>query len=114
MSTTIYPAETSDGTVTSFIPLTTTWTPSAGCETKYRLDGPSLMAFDPGYGLDVETGVICDPPAMTTWWEQGLLGGGGLYETAVSIGPLVCPSGWTTVAESTKDTTSTAAMCCPP
>ncbi|KAJ5833840.1 hypothetical protein N7474_002151 [Penicillium riverlandense] len=113
MSNTLYPAETHSGTVTSFIPLTTIWTAPAGCSGSFRLDGPSLMAFDPGYGLDINTDVICDPPAMTTWWEQGLLGGGGAYKTEVSIGPLTCPDGYSTVASSVKDVSSTLAMCCP-
>jgi len=46
-----YPAETNDREVTSWIPLTSVWPTSPGCESIYRLDGPSLVAFDPGYGL---------------------------------------------------------------
>lgn len=71
------------------------------------------MAFDPAYGLDVETDVACGPPVVTTWWEQGLLGGGGSYKTEVSIGPLTCPKDWETVASSTKDSSSVLEMCCP-
>ncbi|KAJ5588161.1 hypothetical protein N7537_010839 [Penicillium hordei] len=112
-SAVLYPAETNSGTVTSYVPLTTTWTPSPECFTKYRLDGPSLMAFDPAYGLDVETGVLCGPPAMTTWWEQGLLGDHGSYATRISIGPMSCPDNWSTLASSTKDSSSVLEMCCP-
>lgn len=46
-----YPAETNDREVTSWIPLTSVWPTSPGCESIYRLDVPSLVAFDPGYGL---------------------------------------------------------------
>ncbi|KGO40815.1 hypothetical protein PEXP_086270 [Penicillium expansum] len=108
-----YPAESHSGTVTSYVPLTTTWTPPSGCSTKYRLDGPSLVAFDPAYGLDVETGIVCGPPAMTTWWEQGLLGDGGSHKTRLSIGPMSCPEDWSTLASSTKDSSSVLEMCCP-
>ncbi|KGO75606.1 hypothetical protein PITC_050360 [Penicillium italicum] len=112
-SAVLYPAETNSGTVTSYVPLTTTWTPPSECYTKYRLDGPSLMAFDPAYGLDVETGLVCGPPAMTTWWEQGLLGDHGSYATRISIGPMSCPDNWSTLASSTKDSSSILQMCCP-
>ncbi|KAI5918707.1 hypothetical protein F4810DRAFT_558552 [Camillea tinctor] len=113
--TDIYPAETLSGTVTSFIPLTTTFTPSAGCSDFFRLNGPSLVAFDPGYGLDIDTNVRCLPSAVTTWWEQGRFGDAsdGAH-TAVSIGPLTCPDKWPTVASSVKDSSSTLVMCCPP
>lgn len=113
MSVTLYPAETNDDTVTSFIPLTTAWPSSSGCDHYFRLNGASLMAYDPGYGLEIDRNVICAPPAVTTWWEQGRLGGGNQYHTAVSIGPMVCPEGFSTVITSVKDDTSTLAMCCP-
>jgi hypothetical protein len=44
------------------VPLTTTFMPSVGYERKYRLNGPSLMAYDPGYGLDIDSRVKCQPP----------------------------------------------------
>ncbi|KAK2036794.1 hypothetical protein LZ31DRAFT_482792, partial [Colletotrichum somersetense] len=75
----------------------------------------SLVAYDPGFGLDIDSRVRCAPAAVTTWWEQGRLGiNGGEGHTAVSIGPLVCPDRWNTVATSVKDEMSTLAMCCPP
>lgn len=111
----LYPAETNSGVVTSFIPLTTTWKPPSSCLTKFRLDGPSLMAFDPAYGLDndVEPGAICGSPEMTTRWEQGLLGQGGSYKTRLSIGPMECPKGWSTLASSTRDSISVLQTCRP-
>jgi hypothetical protein len=115
----VYPPETNDGVVTSWVPLTTTFTPSVGCESKFRLNGPSLVAYDPGYGLDIDARVKCAPPAVTTWWEQGRLGKGRLGKgnddghTAASIGPLTCPNAWSTVATSVSGS-STHAMCCPP
>ncbi|KAI1130983.1 hypothetical protein F5Y10DRAFT_99933 [Nemania abortiva] len=111
--TTLYPAVTSSGGVISFIPLTTTFTPSAECSGYFRLNGPSLVAFDPGYGLDIDTDVICVPSAVTTWWEQARLGVNGDDHTAISIGPLTCPYKWETVATSIENGSSTVAMCCP-
>ncbi|KAK2059380.1 hypothetical protein LY76DRAFT_570921 [Colletotrichum caudatum] len=111
-----YPPETDQaGTVTSFIALPTVFTPPSSCSSIYRLNGFSLVAYDPGFGLDIDSRVRCAPAAVTTWWEQGRLGiNGGEGHTAVSIGPLTCPDGWNTVATSAKDETSTLAMCCPP
>ncbi|KAH6641806.1 hypothetical protein F5144DRAFT_148954 [Chaetomium tenue] len=111
----VYPPETDeDGVVTSWVPLTTTFTPSVGCESKFRLNGMSLVAYDPGYGLDIDSRVKCQPPAVTTWWEQGRLGrGNDEGHTAASIGPLKCPNAWGTVAMSVNGI-STHAMCCPP
>lgn len=106
-------AETNGDAVTSWVPLTTVFTPSTGCESFYRLNGPSLVAFDPGYGLDIDTAVKCVPSAVTTWWEQKRLGFGGADHTAISIQPLTCPRLWTTVATFIKDTSTTQIMCCP-
>ncbi|KAF2645608.1 hypothetical protein P280DRAFT_513504 [Massarina eburnea CBS 473.64] len=106
-------AETNGREVTSWIPLTSVFKPSPGCESVFRLNGPSLVAFDPGYGLDINTGVKCAPSAVTTWWEQARLGVGGDDHTALSIQPLTCPDLWTTVATFTKNTSTTQIMCCP-
>jgi hypothetical protein len=106
-------AETNNGDVTSWIPLTSTFTPSSGCESIFRLNGPSLVAFDPGYGIDIDENVKCVPSAVTTWWEQARLGVGGDDHTALSIQPLICPDLWTTVATYVKDTFTTQIMCCP-
>ncbi|KAK4158586.1 hypothetical protein C8A00DRAFT_28598 [Chaetomidium leptoderma] len=110
----VYPPETNDDVATSWVPLTTTFTPSVGCESKFRLNGMSLVAYDPGYGLDIDSRVKCAPPAVTTWWEQGRLGrGNDAGHTAASLGPMICPNAWSTVATSVKGS-STQAMCCPP
>jgi hypothetical protein len=110
-----YPAETNGGVVTSWIPLTTSFASVSGCSNSYMLEGPSLVAFDPGYGLSINSDATCQPSAVTTWWKQARLGGGsGSGHTAVSILPLTCPDGWSTVATSISDSTTTQAMCCPP
>ncbi|KAI1361360.1 hypothetical protein F5Y08DRAFT_22980 [Xylaria arbuscula] len=111
--TTVYPAVSASGTVTSFVPLATVFTPSSGCSDHFRLNGPSLVAFDPGYGLDIDSNVRCAPSAVTTWWEQGRLGDSGDDHTALSLGPFTCPYKWSTVVSSVEDGSSTIAMCCP-
>lgn len=111
--TSLYPADTVSGVVMSFIPLTTVFTPPSSCSSIFRLDGASYMAFDPGYGLDIDEKVICQPPAVTTWWEQDNLGNAATGHTAVSLGPLTCPQDWQTMESSVKDDLSTAAICCP-
>lgn len=113
MSAAVYLPETTSGVVTSWIPLTTVFTSSVGCSGSFRLDGPSLVAFDPKYGLDINPGVNCQLPAVTTWSGQSLLGSGPNH-TAVSISPLTYPEGWKTLATSTRDHSSALALCCPP
>ncbi|KAK8055337.1 hypothetical protein PG993_000564 [Apiospora rasikravindrae] len=114
-----YPPATDDeGTVTVFVPLTTTFTAAPSCSTLFRQNGPSLVAYDPGYGLDIDTragGGKCAPGAVTTWWEQARLGfnDDDGHHTAASLEPLTCPDGWLTLASSQKDAQSTVAMCCP-
>ncbi|KAK7951214.1 uncharacterized protein PG986_006942 [Apiospora aurea] len=88
------------------------------CSTLFRQNGPSLVAYDPGYGLDIDTragGGKCAPGAVTTCWEQARLGfnDDDGHHTAASLGPLTCPDGWSTLASSRKDAQSTVAMCCP-
>lgn len=111
-----YPAETNaSGEITSFIALPTVFTPPSSCSTVFRLNGFSIVAYDPGFGIDVDTRVRCAPAAVTTWWEQRRLGVyNGDGHTAMSIGPLTCPYQWSTVASYVKDEVSTLAMCCPP
>ncbi|KAH6864714.1 hypothetical protein BKA58DRAFT_442790 [Alternaria rosae] len=105
--------ETHAGEVTSWIPLISTFTPLSGCESVFRLNGPNLIAFDPGYGLDIDENVDCVPSAVTTWWEQARLGVGGEKHTALSIQPLICPDLWTTVLAYVTDTSTIQIMCCP-
>lgn len=98
--------------VDSWVPLTTTFTPPPGCESSFRLIGGfGLLAFDPGYGRDVDTAVKCVPSAVTTWWDHWRpdyasdIGG-------VIIWPLTCPYMWTTFGTWVTDMT-TQVMCCP-
>ncbi|KAK7965189.1 hypothetical protein PG988_010193 [Apiospora saccharicola] len=119
MNTEPYPPATdASGTVTTFVPLTTTFTALPSCSTQFRQNGPSLVAYDPGYGLDIDTrvgGGRCVPGPVTTWWEQARLGfndDNGRH-TAASLGPMTCPDGWPTLVSSSKNEKSTVALCCP-
>lgn len=38
-----------------FVPLTTTFAAIPSCSTLFWQNGPSLVAYDPGYGLDIDT-----------------------------------------------------------
>lgn len=107
-ATTAWAEETNDGIVTSWLPLTTAFTAQSACWSKYRLEGFRLVAFDPAYGNDDETSVICGPRPVTLWWETP-----GIDGTAISLGPLMCPDSWVTVATSIRSSTSTNIMCCP-
>ncbi|KAK8050451.1 hypothetical protein PG994_012181 [Apiospora phragmitis] len=49
------PATDAAGTVIVFVPLTTAFTASPSCSTLFRQNGPSLVAYDPGYGLEIDT-----------------------------------------------------------
>lgn len=106
-----YPAETNDGVVTSWIPLTTEWTSVKGCSDSYMLQGTTIVAFDPAYGISVRPGVRCQPDAVTTWWNQVVL---GESSTAVSLLPVTCPEKWSTVLTFVQSKISTQVMCCPP
>ncbi|KAF1827946.1 uncharacterized protein K489DRAFT_32124 [Dissoconium aciculare CBS 342.82] len=105
--------KTQGGTVTSFLPLTTTYTAPASCSSIFQLEGPDLVAFDPAYALRVDSKVVCNPSAVTSWWLQALLGVNTADHTDIQLGPLVCPSGWQTLASSVSDKSSTFAFCCP-
>lgn len=108
------PPEFNEGLWTSWIPLTTTYSGHASqCTSKFwRWDvGNDVLAWDPGFGVKVSSGLRCVPQAATTWWDQTWLG--PTTETVVSIGPFTCPQAFTQVATSVVDAHSTQVACCP-
>ncbi|KAJ6259078.1 hypothetical protein Dda_5975 [Drechslerella dactyloides] len=114
-SLSMYPPETSEGTVTSWIPLETAFPSSSGCESIFWSAQGTLAAWDPNYGIFVNTSVKCIPPAATTWWGQAILGQNSL--TRLSLGPITCPSAYktvTTINVANIGGTSTFVACCPP
>ncbi|KAI1462566.1 hypothetical protein F4805DRAFT_471858 [Annulohypoxylon moriforme] len=104
--------ETNKGTVTSWIPITTAYPHQAGCD-KYlwRYVPNTIAAWDPGYGISVQTDATCLPKPVTTWWLQDRLG--PIQETILSLGPVTCPQDYFTATASAKDASSTFVACCP-
>ena len=111
-SLSFYPPETNGGTLTSWIPVGTTFPSQSGCESLYwSVVVGTLAVWDPGYGISVDTNVKCLPPAATTWWNQNNLGVDSL--TRVSLGPITCPSDYTTGTTTIRNQFSTFVACCP-
>lgn len=110
-SQTAYAPETVTGRTTSYMALTTPFIPSAPvkCKSAYMWE-ERIVAYDPAYGVSVDSNLVCGPAAFTTWWMQGRLGDG---DTRISIGPLTCPQDWSTVVSSIRSKSSTLQMCCP-
>jgi hypothetical protein len=109
----VYPPETHGGIVTSWVPLTTAFAQSRGCEDlAWSVVLDTLAVYDPGYGLTVDPNIRCVPPAVTTWWNQDRLGANSL--TKLSIGPITCPSSYSTGTTIIENESSTFVACCPP
>lgn len=109
-SLSFYPPEMNAGTLTSWIPIGTTFPSPSGCESLYWSIVGTLAVWDPGYGIDVDTSVKC-LPAVTIWWDQYLLGVDSA--TVFSLGPITCPSDYTTVKIMIQNQFSTFVACCP-
>ncbi|KAI2625751.1 hypothetical protein GGR54DRAFT_513131 [Hypoxylon sp. NC1633] len=104
--------ETNEGVVTSWIPIPTAHPHQPGCESMLWKFVPNILAaWDPGYGLSVQTDVTCHPKPVTTWWLQDRLG--PISDTIVSLGPVTCPQDYFTATVSAKDASSTFVACCP-
>ncbi|KAK6541153.1 hypothetical protein TWF694_008524 [Orbilia ellipsospora] len=109
----MYPPETHGGVTTSWVPIGTAFPSSRGCESLFwSVVANTLAAWDPGYGISVDSNTRCVPPAATTWWDQDRLGANSL--TVISIGPITCPSAYSTVTTSVENESSTFVACCPP
>ncbi|KAH8659231.1 hypothetical protein BGZ60DRAFT_531141 [Tricladium varicosporioides] len=115
-----HPPETNFGTVTSFLPLSTAFPYKAGCSSSMwaRLSiADIVVAFDPGYGITVDSAAVCMPPQATSWWETEWqkVSQLGHTMTVYSIAPIVCPEAYTTVGTSMVGVggVSTLVACCP-
>ncbi|KPI36168.1 uncharacterized protein AB675_8859 [Cyphellophora attinorum] len=111
-----YAIETNAGIVTTWVPLSTTYSPTQACRTSFRgvYDGGSndgLNAFDPNYST-LDSSYSCMPAAASVWWDQPVASD-QTATTTLGIGPIVCPESWHVVQTSTKDVTSIFSMCCP-
>ncbi|KAI1380736.1 hypothetical protein F4677DRAFT_196371 [Hypoxylon crocopeplum] len=104
--------ETNSGVVTSWIPVPTVHPHQAGCENLLWQYVPNVIAaWDPGYGIEVDTKATCLPKAATTWWLQDRFG--PISDSVFSLGPVTCPQDYYTATVSAKDATSTFIACCP-
>lgn len=103
--------ETTDGIVTSWIPITTAYPQKPGCSERYwSYVESTIAAWDPGYGISYSD-YGCLPRPVTTWWDQDRLGPNP--STVVSLGPITCPDAYYTASTSKKDESSTFVACCP-
>lgn len=113
MSDSKYSLETTSGTTTSWLPLTTVYPIVNGCDQLFRQIPEGLLGYDPNYGKTIDPRYSCAPPQATAWWEQ-LNGNTQTYNGNIEIGPVTCPQSWRVVQTSIKDSVSTYSMCCPP
>lgn len=76
-----------------------------------------VVAFDPGYGITVDSAAVCMPPQATSWWETEWqkVTQLGQTMTVYSIAPIVCPEAYTTVGTSLVGVggVSMLVACCP-
>src|SRR5215469_1064971 len=101
------PPETNAGITTSWLPMSTAWPSTPGCESSIWIYGPWLAAWDPGYGRYVQSDLQCLPSQVTTWWESVN------SVTQYSLGPIVCPVAYSTATMSVNAEGSTFVGCCP-
>ncbi len=107
-------AELVDGVLTTWLPMSTAWPSSEGCESSFwQVVSPTIAAWDPGYGIFVQPGLQCLPPQVTSWWDAVHLSSIDFSKTAISIGPVVCPEAYATAATSVNAASSTFVACCP-
>lgn len=109
-----HPPETNAGITTSWLPMSTAWPSIAGCESSFWKVSPQTLAgWDPGYGIWVQPGLSCQPPQVTSWWDENHSNGIDYSATAYSLGPVVCPDAYFTATTSVNTQSSTFVGCCP-
>jgi hypothetical protein len=107
-------AETHAGTTTSWLPIITS--PPIDPRCSKHLYSPdrtynTLIAFDPR--LEDAANMTCLPREAAEWYRQRPLPFGATTGTVTSLGPMICPKGYTTASTRKKDVTSTMVFCCP-
>jgi hypothetical protein len=108
-----YSVETVSGVVTSWLPLTASFSAPSACFTGiYSQQGSAgqLIAFDPFYQSIVPSfSTACFPEQATLWYNQGT----DPLSTVTSLGPFECPGGYTTAFTTEQAPSSTEIACCP-
>jgi hypothetical protein len=115
MTSVVHPPETNGGIVTSWLPITSAWPSIPECATggiysQLGGNGALAIADDPYYGISIDTALTCLPPVATSWWDQS---SATPLLTHISLGPIVCPGGYTTATTSAVNDISTFIACCP-
>ncbi|KAH7140021.1 hypothetical protein B0J13DRAFT_558795 [Dactylonectria estremocensis] len=112
---TTHPPEENGSLVTSWLPMSTAWPSSSGCgDYWWKVVESTVAAWDPGYGLSVDTDLTCQPPQLTAWWNADM--SVDVAETQMSIGPVVCPEAYTTANTQVRvvnGESRTLVACCP-
>lgn len=117
-----FTATTKNNTITSWIPMDRGWTMPTGCASLfhyniYPFDGPKLVAYDPSWGVDIDTSYSCQPTAVSSWFLQATTtstqSGSQIFTTSISIKPMTCPDGYSEAAIKAIDASTSAVMCCP-
>ncbi|ERF75040.1 hypothetical protein EPUS_04822 [Endocarpon pusillum Z07020] len=106
--------ETHNGTTTSWLPLITAPPTDSRCSSHlYSPDGAhhTLVACDPH--LEAVANITCLPREAVEWYTQNNLPYGATTGVVTSLGPMICPDGYTTASTSKKDRSSTMVFCCP-
>jgi hypothetical protein len=111
-ASTTYPPVTIAGVTTSFLPLTTAFSPRfSRCALAITQNSQSsFVAWAPAYGISVQTDLQCHPQEVTSWWEATLKLDAD--QTKMSLGPLTCPGGYE-FGSSSVYSGSTYIGCCP-
>ena len=115
MPATFHPADLASGTVTSWLPLTTTFASNPACSNAiYSQVSGQLVAFDPLYAavIDVPFSTQCLPFEGTMWWNQ-IPRAVGTTSIVSSLGPIVCPEAYTTAFTLALESATTKVACCP-
>ncbi|KAH7166525.1 hypothetical protein EDB81DRAFT_782397 [Dactylonectria macrodidyma] len=112
---TTHPPEENGSLVTSWMPMSTAWPSSSGCgDYWWKVVPNTVAAWDPGYGLFVDTDLTCQPPQLTSWWNADI--NVDVAKTQMSIGPVICPEAYTTASTQVRvvnGESRTFVACCP-
>ncbi|KAJ8066514.1 hypothetical protein OCU04_005572 [Sclerotinia nivalis] len=104
--------QTSSGTITTWLPLSTAWPSTAACSSLVYVgggkDAGKVFGWDPLYQAVLDTGSPrCFADEMVSWWLEP-------SSVTISLGPTFnCPAAYSTVATSVHRAGVTQVFCCP-
>ena len=113
MSSTSHPLETNRGTVTSWLAMTAPLpTMPAECSEAIYSAGGMAIAFAPVFSTSISP-IDCLPTEATAYYSQAISPAAEGLPIVTSLGPFICPSGYTTGTTSVLNSLSTFVGCCP-